>query len=178
MIKSSLAQPPWKGSCNRVQSSCYRGLPTDQINMTNLPTPRERRTAAPLADDGGRGAPLELGPLDLVFGEAALATDLITAFAGLVGPILTTLQYVTKSTLQGFEVKKALDLSGVAQMYGDWCTWLLDRSWGALPCRSQHCCVFPELKISSSSGQSLQFGIGLPNSCITNARKRTLLQHQ
>ena len=38
------------------------------------------------APDGGsaggrrpRGAPLELGPLDLVFGEAALAADLITA---------------------------------------------------------------------------------------------------
>ena len=42
--------------------------------------PGGRRTAAQLADDGGRGAPLDLGPLDLVFGEAALAPDLITAW--------------------------------------------------------------------------------------------------
>ena len=41
--------------------------------------PWERRTAARLADDGARGALLEFGPLDLVFGEAALAVDLITA---------------------------------------------------------------------------------------------------
>ena len=30
-------------------------------------------------DVGARGAPLELGPLDLVFGEAALAADSIMA---------------------------------------------------------------------------------------------------
>ena len=41
--------------------------------------PGKRRLVARLADNGGRGAPLELGPLDLVFREAALAADLITA---------------------------------------------------------------------------------------------------
>ena len=45
-----------------------------------LSRPGERRTAARLADDGGWGTPLELDPLDLVFGEAALAADLITAW--------------------------------------------------------------------------------------------------
>ena len=38
-----------------------------------------------LADDRGQGAPLELGPLDLVFGEAALAANLITAARCLLG---------------------------------------------------------------------------------------------
>ena len=37
------------------------------------------------ADGGARGAPLGLGSLDLVFGEAALAADLITAWKTLRG---------------------------------------------------------------------------------------------
>ena len=41
--------------------------------------------AARLTDDGARGAPLELGPLDSIFGEAALAADLFTAWKTLWG---------------------------------------------------------------------------------------------
>ena len=48
--------------------------------------PKSREGSSRGAPDGGsaggrqpRGAPLELGPLDLVLGEAALAADSITA---------------------------------------------------------------------------------------------------
>ena len=41
---------------------------------------KERRMAAQITDDRGRGAPLELGPPDSGSREAAVAADLITSW--------------------------------------------------------------------------------------------------
>ena len=51
---------------------------------------------ARLADDRGQGAPLELGPSDVVLGEAALAAEWITA----AGP---SMEVVLEVDQEGFE---------------------------------------------------------------------------
>ena len=71
----------WEGLFEGIWKLCKRSLQGDQIQGTKIQgsawmtacRPADKRTAA------GRGASLDLGALDLIFGEAALAADLITA---------------------------------------------------------------------------------------------------
>ena len=66
-----------KGYESRDQVSCYCSLQRDEIQGTNIWEAPARWLGKWTA--AGRGASLDLGPLDLVFLEAALAANLITA---------------------------------------------------------------------------------------------------
>ena len=76
------------GFGNRDQVGCSRSLQGDQIQGTETQEapvrPLGKRKAA------GLGPSLDLGPLDLVFLEAALADDLITTPESLHAPLLPT----------------------------------------------------------------------------------------
>ena len=72
-ISRLLAQPPRKGFQAVIKLAASAASPKTKSRETR-PRATPRR-----ADGGAWGASLGLGSLDLVFGEAALAADLITA---------------------------------------------------------------------------------------------------